>query len=84
MGAMGTWAPINISSGVTQLSILFPTSPFPGVIGEMMRIRLFENSNSLPMGERLVVKSPYSMATVHFRKQVSSYVACKLNKHLEF
>ena len=50
----------------------------------MVGIRLIKKSKSPPMGERLVVKSPCSMAAVHFRKRASSYVAYKLKTHLEF
>ena len=56
-----------------HLSMLSPTYPLPGVMGEMVGIWLFEKSNSPPMGEQLVVKSPCSMVVRYFRKQVNSF-----------
>jgi len=56
-----------------HLSMLTPTSPLPGVIGEIVGIRLFEKLNSPPIGEQLVVKSPCSMAGMHFRKFINTY-----------
>jgi len=55
------YAPINVNPHLL------------GIIGEIVGNRLFEKSNSPPIGERLVVKSPCSMAGMYFRKFNNTY-----------
>ena len=55
---------------ITRLSILSPNTYIllPGLLGELVGIRTLQKSNSPPIGELPVVKSPFTIAGMHFRE----------------
>ena len=53
--------------------MLFPTSPLPDLLLELVGIWPFEKLTSPSIGEQEVVKSLCAMAGMHFRKLPNSY-----------